>query len=189
MALVHAILPRIRKLTLTPGNDGDSFLLRAEFILDVIGAGATASSTLDWEAIWRNSSESAKAREELDRIHAEGRSRGAVKATFTAKYASTWIMQATSLLRRDFRFRWRDVCFPPFFGLRFLLILELQPTYLLAKLVLNIVAGLFIGVKSIIVLDSIFLTSFQFTFFQAKTTQQGTQNQLFVPSFPSPSCV
>ncbi|KAJ7364390.1 pleiotropic drug resistance ABC transporter [Mycena albidolilacea] len=117
----------------------------AEFMLDVIGAGATASSTQDWEAVWRGSPESAKAREELDRIHAEGRKQGAVKATFTSDFASSWMLQAKTLLRRDFRFRWRD------------------PTYLLAKLVLNIASGLLIG----------------FTFYQAKTTQQGTQNQLF----------
>ncbi|KAJ7815522.1 pleiotropic drug resistance ABC transporter [Mycena olivaceomarginata] len=117
----------------------------AEFMLDVIGAGATASSTQDWEAVWRGSPESAKAREELDRIHAEGRKQAAVRATFTSDFAASWMLQAKTLLRRDFRFRWRD------------------PTYLLAKLVLNIASGLLIG----------------FTFYQAKTTQQGTQNQLF----------
>ncbi|KAJ7196400.1 pleiotropic drug resistance ABC transporter [Mycena pura] len=117
----------------------------AEFMLDVIGAGATASSAQDWEAVWRGSTESAKAREELNRIHAEGRKQGSVKATFTSDFAASWMLQAKSLLTRDFRFRWRD------------------PTYLLAKLVLNIASGLLIG----------------FTFYQAKTTQQGTQNQLF----------
>ncbi|KAJ7476163.1 pleiotropic drug resistance ABC transporter [Mycena latifolia] len=117
----------------------------AEFMLDVIGAGATASSAQDWEAIWRNSPESAKAREALERIHDEGRSRGAVEATFHSNYATPWMDQAVTLFRRDIRFRWRD------------------PTYLMAKFALNIVAGLFIG----------------FTFFKAKATQQGTQNQLF----------
>ncbi|KAJ7110524.1 pleiotropic drug resistance ABC transporter [Mycena epipterygia] len=117
----------------------------AEFMLDVIGAGATASSVQDWYAIWRRSPESAKARDELERIHAEGRTRGAVEATFHANYATPWMQQARSLWRRDVRFRWRN------------------PTYLMAKLLLNTVAGLFIG----------------FTFFKAKLTQQGTQNQLF----------
>ncbi|KAJ7126742.1 ABC-2 type transporter-domain-containing protein [Mycena epipterygia] len=117
----------------------------AEFMLDVIGAGATASSKQDWEAIWRKSPESAKAQAELQRIHAEGRSRGAVKETFHSSYATPWMQQATSLLKRDIRFRWRD------------------PTYLVAKLVLNIVAGIFIG----------------FTFYKSKPSQQGTQNQLF----------
>ncbi|KAJ7649975.1 ABC-2 type transporter-domain-containing protein [Roridomyces roridus] len=117
----------------------------AEFMLDVIGAGATAKSEQDWRAIWHDCPESIKAREELEKIHTEGRARGAVQATFKNKYATPWIQQATLLLRRDARFRWRD------------------PTYLVAKLALNIVGGLFIG----------------FTFFKAKNTQQGTQNQLF----------
>ncbi|KAJ7707403.1 P-loop containing nucleoside triphosphate hydrolase protein [Mycena rosella] len=117
----------------------------AEFMLDVIGAGATASSAQDWGAIWRQSSESAAEQAALERIHAEGRSRGAVETAIHSNYAATWMQQATSLFRRDIRFRWRD------------------PTYLLAKAVLNIVAGLFIG----------------FTFYQAKASQQGTQNQLF----------
>ncbi|KAJ7471516.1 pleiotropic drug resistance ABC transporter [Mycena galericulata] len=98
----------------------------AEFMLDVIGAGATASSEQDWEAVWRKSPESARAQEELQRIHTEGRSRGAVQATFHDKYATPWMQQATRLFRRDINFRWRD-----------------------------------------------------FTFFKAKTSQQGTQNQLF----------
>ncbi|KAJ6520879.1 pleiotropic drug resistance ABC transporter [Mycena vulgaris] len=117
----------------------------AEFMLDVIGAGATASSDQDWEAVWRNSPESAKAQEALQRIHAEGRSRGAVEATFHSAHATSWMNQATNLFKRDVLFRWRD------------------PTYLIAKFALNIVAGLFIG----------------FTFYKSKATQQGTQNQLF----------
>jgi hypothetical protein len=110
-ALVRAIPLRIRKLA-SPWNDGGSFLLRAEFILDVIGAGATASNALDWEAIWRKSPESEKAREGLNRIHADGRARGAVKVTFTSKFATSWMEQATSLLKRSFRFYWRDVRLP-----------------------------------------------------------------------------
>ncbi|KAJ7113209.1 ABC-2 type transporter-domain-containing protein [Mycena epipterygia] len=117
----------------------------AEFMLDVIGAGATASSEQDWEAVWRGSPESAKAQQELEAIHTEGRSRGAVEETFHSSFAAPWREQAATLLRRDMRFRWRN------------------PTYLMAKLVLNIVAGLFIG----------------FTFYKPKPTQQGTQNQLF----------
>ncbi|KAF7316625.1 Brefeldin A resistance protein [Mycena chlorophos] len=117
----------------------------AEYMLDVIGAGATAASTQDWDAIWRKSSESSEVRQELERIHAGGKARGAVAAEFNAEFATPWRQQAASLLRRDIRFRWRN------------------PTYLMAKLLLNIAAGLFIG----------------FTFFKAKSTQQGTQDQLF----------
>lgn len=39
-----------------------------------------------------------------------------------------------------------------------------DPTYIVSKIALNIVAGLFIG----------------FTFWQAKDSMQGTQNKLFV---------
>ncbi|KAJ7067216.1 pleiotropic drug resistance ABC transporter [Mycena amicta] len=117
----------------------------AEFMLDAIGAGATATSAQDWDAVWRKSPESSQVQEEMERIHAEGRARGAAEATFHSQFATPWIQQATNLMRRDLRFRWRD------------------PSYLIAKLVLNIAAGLFIG----------------FTFFKAKATQQGTQNQLF----------
>lgn len=117
----------------------------AEFMLDVIGAGATASSTQDWEAVWRKSPDSAKAWEDLEQIHTEGRSRGAVEATSSSTFAAPWIKQAIALLKRDSRYRWRD------------------PSYLMAKFALNIVAGLFIG----------------FTFYKAKASQQGTQNRLF----------
>lgn len=65
--------------------------------------------TLRREAVWRQSPESAKAQAELQRFHAEGRSRGAVKETFHSSYATPWMQQATSLLKRDIRFRWRDV--------------------------------------------------------------------------------
>ena len=54
-----------------------------------------------------------------------------------------------TLLKRDMERHWRD------------------PTYLMAKLMLNIVGGLFIG----------------FTFYQAKDSIQGTQNKLFVSPF------
>ncbi|KAF7360014.1 Pleiotropic drug resistance ABC transporter [Mycena venus] len=117
----------------------------AEYMLDVIGAGATASSAQDWEAVWRRSSESKRAQEDLDRIHADGRNRGAVQANFTSTFATGWMTQTTSLFKRDFRARWRD------------------PTYLLAKMVLNVGAGLFLG----------------FTFYKSNNSQQGTQNQLF----------
>ncbi|KAF8206136.1 P-loop containing nucleoside triphosphate hydrolase protein [Mycena galopus ATCC 62051] len=99
----------------------------AEYMLDVIGAGATASSTEDWETIWRRSPESARGKEELERIHAMGRSRGAVQATFTSTFATSWFSQASSLFKRDFLARWRD------------------PTYLMSKLFLNAGAGLFMG--------------------------------------------
>ncbi|RDB27092.1 Brefeldin A resistance protein [Hypsizygus marmoreus] len=117
----------------------------AEFMLDVIGAGATASSEQDWHAIWNNSEESVETQNSLETIHAEGRSRPAVTATFHSEFASSWFHQLGQLFSRGSRGHWRD------------------PTYLIAKLVLNIFSALFIG----------------FTFFQADDSQQGTQNKLF----------
>ncbi|KAG5644211.1 hypothetical protein DXG03_008874 [Asterophora parasitica] len=117
----------------------------AEFMLDVIGAGATATSEQDWHAIWKRSSEAVETQEELESIHKDGRSRPPVEATIHSEFATPWVHQLKELCFRDTRAHWRS------------------PTYLMAKLVLNIFGGLFIG----------------FTFFKAKNTQQGTQNQLF----------
>ncbi|GLB42433.1 putative ABC transporter superfamily, ABCG family. PDR (TC 3.A.1.205) subfamily protein [Lyophyllum shimeji] len=117
----------------------------AEFMLDVIGAGATATSDRDWHGIWKNSSEAEKTQRDLETIHVEGRRRPPVKATFRTQFATPWYHQLKELVFRGFRAYWRD------------------PTYIMAKTVLNIFAGLFIG----------------FTFFKSKNTQQGTQNQLF----------
>ena len=97
------------------------------------------------------SQEAAQLQEEIERIHAEGRNRPAVEATYRHEFATGWVYQVAQLLKRDCEAHWRD------------------PTYLLAKIVLNIVAGLFIG----------------FTFFKAKDTLQGSQNKLFVRFFAS----
>ncbi|KAF9461727.1 pleiotropic drug resistance ABC transporter [Collybia nuda] len=117
----------------------------AEYMLDIIGAGATATSEQDWHAIWKKAPESTSVQQEIDAIHAEGRSRPAVEATLHSEFASSWGNQFFQLFNRGSRAHWRD------------------PTYLFAKLILNIFGGLFIG----------------FTFFKAKNTQQGTQNKLF----------
>lgn len=119
-----SLLPRpyLRLLTMF-------LLLSAEFILDVIGAGASATADQDWHAIWENSPEAQDVQRQIEDIHAEGRRKAAVEATVKAKFASSWMSQTTALLHRDLRNHWRD------------------PTYLMAKFVLNIAAGLFIGVS------------------------------------------
>ncbi|KAG5727434.1 Brefeldin A resistance protein [Termitomyces sp. T112] len=117
----------------------------AEFMLDVIGAGATATSELDWHDIWLKSEESKGVQTEVNNIHREGRSRPPVAATLHHEFATNWFHQVALLFKRNAQAYWRD------------------PTYLMAKLVLNIAGGLFIG----------------FTFWRAKNSQQGTQNKLF----------
>lgn len=123
-----------------------ALLLSAEFILDVIGAGATATSTQNWHEIWKTSKNALQLQQELDTINAEGRGRPPVEATLHSEFATPWLYQTTQLLKRDADAHWRN------------------PTYLIAKLTLNAVAGLFIG----------------FTFYKSKDSQQGTQNKLFV---------
>ncbi|PPQ81326.1 hypothetical protein CVT25_015082 [Psilocybe cyanescens] len=117
----------------------------AEYMLDVIGAGATASSQQDWYDIWKNSPEAGNLQNEIEAIHAEGRSRPAVATEIHNEFATPWVYQVQELFKRNASSFWRD------------------PNYLMAKLILNAIGGLFIG----------------FTFWQSKDSQQGTQNKLF----------
>ncbi|KAF8638204.1 hypothetical protein AX16_010550 [Volvariella volvacea WC 439] len=117
----------------------------AEYMLDVIGAGATATSSLDWYKIWQNSPEAQILQRDIESIHIEGRKRPAAEAAFTSEFATPWIVQLKELLIRDAQAHWRD------------------PVYLVAKMMLNIIGGLFIG----------------FAFWKSADTLQGTQNKLF----------
>ncbi|TEB24253.1 hypothetical protein FA13DRAFT_1756871 [Coprinellus micaceus] len=58
----------------------------AEYMLDVIGAGATAKSAQDWYSIWKQSPEALAVSQEIDAIVGEGRQRGA--------FATSWSVQA-----------------------------------------------------------------------------------------------
>ena len=119
--------------------------IRAEFMLDVIGAGATATTTIDWHHVWDRSPEAAFTAHEIQRVHQEGRNRPAVETKLHTEYSTSWIYQTLVVTQRSAAAIWRD------------------PTYVTAKLMMNIVAGLFIG----------------FTFWKSPSTLQGTQNKLF----------
>jgi ATP-binding cassette subfamily G (WHITE) protein 2 (SNQ2) len=127
----------------------------AEYMLDVIGAGATASTSVDWHNVWRISPEAAALEDELGRIHAEGRSRPVVQTELHTQYATSWKHQTIALTQRNFQAYWRN------------------PTYLMAKIVLNIAGGLLIG----------------FTFFNTKDSLQGSQNKLFAIFLATILCV
>lgn len=137
----------------------------AEYMLEVIGAGATASSDIEWAGAFKASQVAQNATKDIERIHAEGRNRPAVEgtsswaayyilwlrnvilsATLRSEFATSWGYQVMALLRRNAQNYWRD------------------PGYIMAKILLNIAGGLFIG----------------FTFWKADDSQQGTQNKLFV---------
>ncbi|KAH9045960.1 ABC-2 type transporter-domain-containing protein [Lactarius hengduanensis] len=117
----------------------------AEYILDAIGAGATATAETDWHSTWQSSPQAKAVDEELDALLEDGRKRHAVNIEQHSEFSTLWIFQVKTLWERDVVRHWRD------------------PTYLLAKLALNVVAALLIG----------------FTFFKAKDSIQGTQNHIF----------
>ena len=100
---------------------------RAEFMLDVIGAGATATSTIDWHDVWKKSPEAAVTAQELQQIRNEGRRRPIVETKLHAEYSTSWIYQTVVVAKRSTAAIWRD------------------PTYITAKLSLYAYGGLFIG--------------------------------------------
>ena len=118
---------------------------RAEFMLDVIGAGATATSTIDWYDVWKKSPEAVTATRQIHQIHDEGRKRSAVTTKRHTQYSTSWTHQTRVVMQRSAAAIWRN------------------PVYVTAKLILNIVAGLFIG----------------FTFWKSPSSMQGSQNKLF----------
>ncbi|PYH30935.1 ABC multidrug transporter [Aspergillus neoniger CBS 115656] len=116
----------------------------AEYMLDIIGAGASGKSTIDWVQTWNNSPERKELHDELDRICQKGASLPSRDETI-AEFAMPLSSQFYYVTQRVFQQYYR------------------QPEYVLAKFVLGIVSGLFIG----------------FSFWQSDNSQQGFQNVLF----------
>lgn len=96
-------------------------------MLDVIGAGATASSNQDWHEIWTKSVQFRELERTIDRIHTEGRQRPPVETAQHTEFPTQWSYQLVELVKRNAAHYYRD------------------PTLLISKLSLNIVSGLFIG--------------------------------------------
>ncbi|KAK0494589.1 pleiotropic drug resistance ABC transporter [Armillaria luteobubalina] len=124
----------------------------AEFMLDVIGAGATAKSTQDWHMVWRESREFEEMQRQIADIHTTGRIHPPVQAAYTP---TSWLYQMHVLLHRNTIAFWRD------------------PTYIMSKMILNAIGGLFIGV----------------TFYHSADSQQGTLNKIFAVFIPTVLCV
>jgi ATP-binding cassette subfamily G (WHITE) protein 2 (SNQ2) len=115
-------------------------------MLEVIGAGATAKSEIDWyNVVWMRSSEYKALLNEIDNIHSSGRDCPSVTTERRSEFSTSWMNQMITLLLRDLQVHWRD------------------PTYMISKIMLAIVSGLFFG----------------FSFWKTKDTIQGTQNKLF----------
>ncbi|GAA5913660.1 hypothetical protein JCM5296_007276 [Sporobolomyces johnsonii] len=102
----------------------------AEYILDAIGAGASAKADKDWHQLWNESDEAHRVQEEIDRYHAEkaNEESAADKSPDSGRgFAASPRVQLAVVLKRVFQHYNRD------------------PTYVVSKLMLNIFAGLFIG--------------------------------------------
>ncbi|WFD22771.1 hypothetical protein MEQU1_001448 [Malassezia equina] len=102
----------------------------AEYILDVIGAGATATTDKDWFQLFRESDKYKELERELDLIDQTGPKDEHDEATasrLNREYAQPFFVQLVSTTHRMFLSYWRN------------------PAYICGKLMLNIIGGLFIG--------------------------------------------
>ncbi|KAK9373652.1 ABC-2 type transporter-domain-containing protein [Lipomyces chichibuensis] len=119
----------------------------AEYILNCIGAGATAAADRNWYDVWINSPNFRQVTAEIEELHADLSVLPPqhVSKDFTDKFAVSWFTQASAVVIRTYRQYWRS------------------PTYIIAKVVLYIAAGLFTG----------------FSFWKSEFTIAGVSNLLF----------
>ncbi|KAG8929231.1 hypothetical protein FRC02_005826 [Tulasnella sp. 418] len=99
----------------------------AEYMLEVLGAGATASSSVDWHTAWVNSPESQSVHDELQRIHESGRAKPDTEGGHHEEFATGCMTQFRLLLVRAFQSYNRT------------------PPYIMSKIVVNIIGGLIMG--------------------------------------------
>jgi ATP-binding cassette, subfamily G (WHITE), member 2, SNQ2 len=96
-------------------------------MLDVIGAGATAHSDIDWHAVWKQCGGAEDTVREIQTMVIEGKRRTAVQTKQHSEFSTSWFYQVSQLFIREMQRHWRD------------------PTYMISKFGLNIVGGLFVG--------------------------------------------
>ncbi|EAS35179.3 ABC transporter [Coccidioides immitis RS] len=119
----------------------------AEYMLDVVGAGPSGKSEQDWPTIWNESEEARRVQEEIDRINAEKeKDESLQEPTETPReFAMPFTSQVYYVTIRVFQQYWRT------------------PTYIWGKLLLGIMAAVFIG----------------FSFYMQNASIAGLQNTLF----------
>ncbi|GAB1196369.1 hypothetical protein APSETT444_005638 [Aspergillus pseudonomiae] len=121
----------------------------AEYMLEIIGAGASGKASKDWSAVWNESRESSDVQKEIDRIYQERASASKgnddTHHREPAEYAMPFMYQLGYVTHRVFQQYWRE------------------PSYIWAKILLATLSSLFIG----------------FTFFKPNSSQQGFQDILF----------
>ncbi|KAG5359982.1 Protein SNQ2 [Yarrowia sp. C11] len=129
----------------------------AEYILECIGAGATATAEGDWHDKWKNSDEFRQTTDEIAKLQSElaQRPQKELDPSLQRKYAAPYLTQMRWVLRRTQIQFWRS------------------PGYIMAKFMLLIVGGLFIG----------------FSFWDIKFTLSGMQNAIFAVFMITTLCV
>ncbi|KAH7157380.1 ATP-binding cassette transporter ABC1 [Dactylonectria estremocensis] len=119
----------------------------AEYLLEIGNSGGNAKGQ-DWHSVWKESKECEAAKAEIERIHAEKQGEtvaGGDDLQSTAEFAMPFSSQLQAVTYRVFQQYWRI------------------PSYIFAKFMLGIAAGLFIG----------------FSFYDASSTLAGMQNVIF----------
>ncbi|KKY26811.1 putative abc transporter [Diplodia seriata] len=121
----------------------------AEWMLEVIGAAPGSHTEVDWHQAWRNSAEYKSVKDELRQMREE-------------------LPQKTQPSSGDEKASFREFAVP--FGFQLWEVTKRvfeqywrTPSYIYSKLILVVASGLFVG----------------FSFFKAKNSQQGLQNQMF----------
>ncbi|KAJ5180646.1 hypothetical protein N7492_003856 [Penicillium capsulatum] len=100
----------------------------AEYMLEIIGAGASGKASKDWSAVWNESQEAKNVQKEIDRIHQERASASeAGEESHQSEYAMPFIPQLWYVTHRSFQGFWRE------------------PSYVWAKIMLGTLSSLFIG--------------------------------------------
>ena len=119
----------------------------AEYMLEVVNKGANGSGD-DWHSIWKSSREFQETQAEISRLQHDKENEKLVgdgNVRTHSEFAMPFLVQLEVVTRRVFQQYWR------------------MPSYVFAKCMLGIAAGLFIG----------------FTFYQAKQTQAGMRDVMF----------
>ncbi|KAI9039794.1 uncharacterized protein KD926_009137 [Aspergillus affinis] len=122
----------------------------AEYILDVVGAGAAAHSSQDWAKTWKASPETLRNMNEIQSlVNTKGKSATVSdddeSDSSQAYYALPWIEQYLAVQQRLFSQYWRS------------------PVYVVSKMAINTIGGLFLG----------------FTFFKQDPSIAGLKNSIF----------
>ncbi|KAK9466422.1 ABC-2 type transporter-domain-containing protein [Lipomyces arxii] len=101
----------------------------AEYILECIGAGATAGVSRDWHEVWNNSEDNHRVTAEISQMKAEFAQLPdpEISRELRNRFAASWATQVREMTSRTVNFYWRS------------------PSFIGAKFALSTIGGLFIG--------------------------------------------